>query len=77
MNLVLLLTLCCACPNVDASECLLTPNVSVSLPAEQATVVASSPTSDAIASTLKRLGSRRSTRVVARLERRIARHKRA
>jgi hypothetical protein len=77
MSLVLLVTLCCACPNGEVCECSPTTGASVERPAESAAIVASSPTLDAGASAMKRVGGRRASRVVARLERRIARHKRA
>lgn len=77
MNFVLCVLLLSGCPTGSVCECSPTTAVSATLPAEQATLVPSSVKSDASVPTLKRLGGRRSSRIVARCERRIARHKRA
>lgn len=75
MGLGLVLSLCCACPCPGVSECSPTIGPIAETSAEVVAVVAVSPASDAGASVLKRAYGRRSSRVVARLERRIARHK--
>lgn len=77
MNTFLLCVCLAAGPGGCVGECSLPNAPTVTLPSEQATVVASSPTSESRTSVLRRLGGRRSGRVVARLERRIARHKRS
>ena len=77
MNFVLCVLLLSGCPTGSVCECSPTTAVSATLPAEQATLVPSSVKSDASTSAAKRLGSRRSSRVIARLERRIARKHRA
>jgi hypothetical protein len=77
VTFIVALTLLAAGPNTCNGGCSLAPIVIAELPVEHAQLVASSPTSDVSESVVKRVSGRRNARVVARLERRIARKHRA
>jgi hypothetical protein len=77
MSFFLSMILFGACQGTCDSECLLTPAPSVERPVEIAEVVGSVASVDVSVKASKRVGTRRDARVVARLERRLAKHKSA
>jgi hypothetical protein len=75
IGFVLALALSGACPEACRGECLLTGPSSVERAVESAEVVATVASVDVSVKAAKRFGSGRRARVVARLERRLAKLK--